>query len=295
MLMLCIKRMMQRISYFEILHIKKGFDKMREKGKDFAEKIIEAEIQKEGQLLDEYLQDGICAAARPDVSEECDEDIQELLKKREAYQKELQDEVEAYRKEEEMRKHRRASGIVKAAMLVLVASGCLFAFSMRSEATRMWWLSSVEKIIGSNRGNTVNNDEERIYSELTEEEAAAEIEEKIGVPMPEFQYLPQGMSFDGYDYDENIKQGYMKYLYNDSIVHFYVHTSDGNASYAWIYDEKAGAEKTIDTEYGRVKLFQADEDTERLIAKWEYQNQQYELVGRLSFEEISLILKNILY
>lgn len=295
MLMLCIKRMMQRISYFEILHIKKGFDKMREKGKDFAEKIIEAEIQKEGQLLDEYLQDGICAAARPDVSEECDEDIQELLKKREAYQKELQDEVEAYRKEEKMRKHRRASGIVKAAMLVLVASGCLFAFSMRSEATRMWWLSSVEKIIGSNRGNTVDNDEERIYSELTEEEAAAEIEEKIGVPVPEFQYLPQGMFFDSYEYDENVLTGRMQYVYEKRVIHLYVYSAEGNASCAWIYDGKTGVEKTVDTEYGQVEVFQTDDDSETIVAKWEYENQQYELVGKLSFEEISLILKNILY
>lgn len=293
MLMLCIKRMMQRISYFEILHIKKGFDKMREKGKDFAEKIIEAEIQKEGQLLDEYLQDGICAAARPDVSEECNEDIQELLKKREAYQKELQDEVEAYRKEEEMRKHRRASGIVKAAMLVLVASGCLFAFSMRSEATRMWWLSSVEKIIGSNRGNTVDNDEERIYSELTEEEAAAEIEEKIGVPVPEFQYLPQGMFFDSYEYDENIMQGCMRYLYDGVIMHFYVYTAGGNASYSWIYDGNAKIEKMIETDYGQIYVYQENAST--VVAKWIYQNHQYELVGKLSFEEISLILKNILY
>lgn len=288
---------------------------MRKKRKDFAEKIIEAEIQKEGKLLDECLRDNVCETTGPNMLDEClrdnvcettepnmsdknSDEIRELIKQREAYQKELQEEVEAYHKEEKMRNSRKHSAMVKAAMLVLVASGCLFAFSMRSEATRMWWLSSVEKIIGSNRGNTVDNDEERVYSEMTEEEAAAEIEEKIGVPVPEFQYLPQGMSFDGYNYDESSLTGKIRYSYNGSIIHLQMFSECGDSSYSWNFDGEILKDSEVETDYGIVKVMEikmSDDAESTVLAEWTYKNYQYELVGKMSFEEILLILENILY
>lgn len=288
---------------------------MRKKRKDFAEKIIEAEIQKEGKLLDECLRNNVCESTGPNMLDEClrdnvcettepnmsdknSDEIRELIKQREAYQKELQEEVEAYHKEEKMRNSRKHSAMVKAAMLVLVASGCLFAFSMRSEATRMWWLSSVEKIIGSNRGNTVNNDEERVYSEMTEEEAAAEIEEKIGVPVPEFQYLPQGMSFDGFECDENTLVGRMQYVYEQHIVHLQIFSESGDSSYSWNFDGEILKDQELVTDYGVVKVMEikmSDDAGSTVLAEWIYENHQYELVGKVSFEEISMILENILY
>lgn len=288
---------------------------MRKKRKDFAEKIIEAEIQKEGKLLDECLRDNVCETTGPNMLDEClrdnvcettepnmsdknSDEIRELIKQREAYQKELQEEVEAYHKEEKMRNSRKHSAMVKAAMLVLVASGCLFAFSMRSEATRMWWLSSVEKIIGSNRGNTVDNDEERVYSEMTEEEAAAEIEEKIGVPVPEFQYLPQGMFFDGYNYDESSLTGKIRYSYNGGIIHLQIFSEYGDSSYSWNFDGEILKDSEVATDYGMVKVMEikmSGDAGSTVLAEWTYKNYQYELVGKMSFEEILLILENILY
>lgn len=269
-----------------------------QKKKDLAEKIIEAEIQKEGKLLEACMQEEHV----PDIftyTEGCPEDeLQELLKKREIYQAELEKESEEYRQQEEQRKHRRYSSMVKVAMLVLVTGGCLFAFSMRSEATRMWWLSSVEKIIGSNRGNYVDNDENRVYSDTTEEEAAAEIEEKIGIQVPEFYYLPQGMYFDSYEYDTDIKQGFLRYCYDDGVVHLLFRSADEDSSYSSIYDGESMKETIIEMDYGTVRVtdMQAKDDTvSNIEAKWVYRNCQYELIGKLSLEEITLIIENIFY
>lgn len=262
---------------------------MQKKRKDLAEKIIEAEIQKTGAMLE---------TAPSMVQMEEPADVQSLLEQRSAYQNAHNEQVAAYRREESAKRARRQSTMVKAAMLVLVVSGCLFAFSMRSEATRMWWLSSVERIVGSNRGNVVDNDGERIYSDMTEKEACVEMQEKIGAPVPELKYKPEGMEFDGVECDENLLSGKMRYLYADCIVHLHIFSEGGNSSYDWQFKGNYEKVSTVDTEYGQVPILRekdASVSEPNLLAEWIYENHQYELIGNFTVEEMTLILENIFY
>lgn len=285
--------------------------------KDLAEKIIEAEIQKTGDTLERHILKNHMQESssvemseenqqvmdqekleRQEMSEEEQAELQELLRKRKAYQEELKSEEEAYRKEEAARKNRRYSSIVKVAVLVLVASGCLFAFSMRSEATRMWWLTSVERVVGKDRETKVNNDENRIISDTTVKEAIAEIEEKTGIPMPEFYYQPVGLKFDGYDYDEVSLRGHLQYVYEECTMHIYAFSSEEDTSYASIFHGEKLSEEIIKTEYADVKVMEFKQENDRsstIVAEWIYHNHQYQLYGKVPLEEIKLILENILY
>lgn len=285
--------------------------------KDLAEKIIEAEIQKTGDALEKHILKNHMQESssvemseenqqvmdqekleRQEMSEEEQAELQELLRKRKAYQEELKSEEEAYRKEEAARNNRRYSSIVKVAVLVLVASGCLFAFSMRSEATRMWWLTSVERVVGKDRETKVNNDNHRIESVLTEKEAIAEIEEKTGIPMPELIYKPQGLIYDGFEYDELVVSGSLRYIYENYIIHIYALSSDRNSSYGWNYDGEVLSEKNIEMPYSDVKILEIkteNEEVANIVAEWTYHNHQYKIEGKLPMEEMLLIIENILY
>lgn len=262
---------------------------MQKKRKDLAEKIIEAEIQKTGAMLES-------APSMGQMEEPAD--VQSLLEKRSAYRNAVNEQVAAYRREESAKKARRQSTMVKAAMLVLVVSGCLFAFSMRSEATRMWWLSSVERIVGFDRGNVVDNSDERIYSDMTEKEACAEMQEKIGAPVPELKYKPEGMEFDGVECDETILNGKVQYLYNGSIVHLHIFSEGGNSSYDWKFEGNYEKVDTVDTDYGQVLILREKNTSvaePNFLAEWIYENHQYELIGNFTVDEMTLILENIFY
>ena len=285
--------------------------------KDLAEKIIEAEIQKTGDALEKHILKNHMQESssvemseenqqvmdqekleRQEMSEEEQAELQELLRKRKAYQEELKSEEEAYRKEEAARKNRRYSSIVKVAVLVLVASGCLFAFSMRSEATRMWWLTSVERVVGKDRETKVNNDENRIISDTTVKEAIAEIEDKTGIPMPEFYYQPAGMVFDSFDYSEIPPRGHMQYEYNGYIIHVNAHSADVDSSYSWVYDGEVLSKENIETTYADVTLMEIkaeNDEVSNVVAEWSYHNKQYQLFGKIPLKELKEIILNILY
>ena len=87
-------------------------------------------------------------------------------------------------------------------------------------------------------------------------------------------------------------------MYNDYVIHLYALTTDTNSSYAWSYDGNVVYEETIETHYGNVKIMeiQAETDeTSNVAAEWTYHNHQYKIEGKLSVEEIKLIIENIWY
>lgn len=230
--------------------------------------------------------------------EELKLEFREIMKKRREYEDEIRRETIAFQKKEAAQKRRRMSGFVKAAVVVLVAGTCLIGFASKSEATRMWWLTSVERIIGRDTGHVVDNDENRVIYDFTEEQAAAEIEEKTGIPMPELQYRPEELVFDGFNYDEISLRGGLYYLYDEYVITMNAFLAEGDVSYSWNYDGTARKEKVVETVYGNVTLFEIKAENDEQVsvsAEWEYMNHQYQLVGKMPMEELEKIILNIFY
>ena len=162
----------------------------------------------------------------------------------------------------------------------------------------MWWLTSVERVVGKDRGNVVNNDENRMISDVSVEEAIAEIEEKTGIPIPELKYQPQGMIFDSCDYSENPPRGHLQYEYNEYIVHINVFSTDVDSSYSWVYDGEVLSEEVVKTSYADVKIMEIKAENDEMsnaVAEWSYHNHQYQLFGKIKIEELKEIILNILY
>jgi len=210
---------------------------------DIAEKIIESEIQKTGASIIEALPEYPEIEVSP---EEKEREFQEILKKREAYQKATRGEL-SFMEEVRAKNKKGFSSFAKVAAIALIVGACLFGFSMRSEATRMWWLSSVEKIVGEDRREAVNNDEDRVISATAEDDARAEILEKTGIPMPIMQYRPEGLIYDGYSFDKEARLGELYYLYDGFVLSFYGFSVDEDSSSYKMQDGEIKSEKTIET------------------------------------------------
>lgn len=232
------------------------------------------------------------------TEEELKIEFQEIMKKRTEYQKQIEQEIIAFQKEERERNRRRFSKMVRAAVIVLVAGTCFVVLAAKSEATRMWWLTSVERIIGKDTGHVVDNDENRVISDMSEHEAVAEIEDKTGIPMPELKYKPQDLVFDGFEYDESVLRGRLYYLYGKYNVRVSAYSTDKDNTYMWNSDGEVVSEEYVETDYATVRLTEIQAENEEIpcaTAEWKYHNYEYQIVGKLPVEELEKIILNILY
>ena len=76
--------------------------------------------------------------------------------------------------------------------MAVVCVACVFAASMTSEANRKYLVNSV-RIWSGDDTKTVNyNDPSNEDANLDEDKAIADVEEKLGVKVPEFYYRPYG-------------------------------------------------------------------------------------------------------
>ena len=101
-----------------------------------------------------------------------------------------------------VRKKRSYLRLGKIAGVAGVCLMCVFAASMTSEANRNYFIRGIKYLSGNDTKVIIGNDEENEDVNTDEYEAIQEIENKIGVEVPEFYYRPQGMRF--YDYEVSV-------------------------------------------------------------------------------------------
>ena len=57
-------------------------------------------------------------------------------------------------------------------------------------------MDKANEVLGDEKNTEIENGEDRLITDRTEEEARSEIEEKLQVQVPTFFYLPDRMDFD---------------------------------------------------------------------------------------------------
>lgn len=194
---------------------------------------------------------------------------------------------------------RRRFAVLKAASVLLVACVGVFGITMTSEGNRLWVMEKVEQVFGSGENVRANNDEDRKFSDVTELEAREMIEEELGIPVPEFFYLPEGTEFWKAELDKAVGNAALLYTLKDgSILYLRMASSREDKTQGMVYDGKFIYEDLYvkdNIEFNtRIRL---DEMTEEEVAdiKWNYKNYSFELVGSIKKEEIKNIIEGIRY
>lgn len=187
-------------------------------------------------------------------------------------------------------------GVQKVAVIVLVAGACIASFSLQSEATRMWWMESFGWNIGDDSATQVDNDVERDIADMPEWEAASTIEKELGIKVPKLQYKPEWLEFSDYVYETITNRAIIYYKIGDEYLTISMTLGLGDYTSSANFDGNILVEKSLETTYGVVHLreIEGTENTNNtMVAEWNYQDAHYEIFGRISYEEMKMIVENI--
>lgn len=178
--------------------------------------------------------------------------------------------------------------------MAVVCVACMFAASMTSEANRKYLVNSVRVWSGDDTKTVDYNDPSNEDAEPDEDKAIADIEEKLGVEMPEFYYRPYGMEFKSYEIDSYMDVAWIEYRYGENIITLYVDKQDSDSTSKT--NSMHGSEKeSLITSMDNISVFlekvQDKEETPCYVAEWRQNNTTYHLSGRINYDEIKKILE----
>ena len=176
----------------------------------------------------------------------------------------------------------------------------LFGVSMSTQGGRSYVMDKANEVLGDEKNTEIENGEDRLITDRTEEEARNEIEEKLQVELPTFIYMPDQMEFDSYEIDDVAQSVYIKYKIGDIYLYFVVQTN---------YAESSGIYRNDEGEYlGNIECNMAnispelwkinDEDSnnsESYLVQWDYKNTYYRISGKITEDEIKGIIVNLVY
>ncbi len=183
---------------------------------------------------------------------------------------------------------------VAAAVLIGV-----FGISMSSEANRAYIMREMNELFGNDVNTRVNNNEV-LESDRTEQHVLEDIENTLGIKMPEFFYLPAEMKYENYSIDEDAQTAFMRYFYQDNYVYFMTMANFKDASSLSQNDkgkevQKISNELVPNLEITLWEIYEERDKKPTYTLSWEYKNVYYELFGKLPIEEMEVIAENVLY
>ncbi len=185
---------------------------------------------------------------------------------------------------------------VKVAGVCLIAGAAVFGVSMTSEANRLFLLQTANEVLGTGDLMQTNNDDDRLRSVGDEYEAREIITDALNVQVPDFLYLPDGMSYQEYELVEEIGYAVLEYSYSDGFIYLTISNSLTDMSQGDI-NEKQNESEEIETLSGKIDFVikEMEEGKGQYIASWKYKNVAYSMFGEISREELIKILEKISY
>lgn len=263
---------------------------------DKLKKWLEEEVKKENKIIEE----SVFSEGKDEQEEITEEELETfyeaLMEKvwiREKEEREIRKEIRHVRKLEV--RHRLA----KTAGFVIVCTLAVFAASMTSEANRNYFVNSVKYLTGNDTKILVDNDESSDRPSFEEERVREEIEEKIGVDVPEFLYRPE--SFEFYDYNIRDEAGIanLRYSYNDNIISLYIGKEDVNSqsnSFSLVGSSKEIIYMSKEEISVNIMEVLADGDWEpTYLAEWIWKGQYYQVSGKMPKAVFEKLIKEIVF
>lgn len=175
----------------------------------------------------------------------------------------------------------------------------LFGVSMSTQGGRSYVMDKAKEVLGDEENTEIENGEDRLITDRTEEEARNEIEEKLQVEVPTFLYLPDRMDFDSYEIDETAQSVYIRYKKDNDYIYFVIQANYVDKSGIYRNDEGNCLGKVsnnmsdIEAEVWEIK--DEEEEISTYLAQWDYKNSYYRISGRITRDEIENIIKDIVY
>lgn len=185
----------------------------------------------------------------------------------------------------------------KVAGVAILCCACIFAASMTSEANRNYFVKGIRYLAGDDTRVVVGNDDENEDIKMDEYKAIADIENQLGIDMPEFYYRPVGFEFISYEVNSVLKIAHLQYQLEGNIVAFYINKVNENtiSNTSSILGEEV--QTSIAVEGGEqvvIKKIQEKDDTiPTYIAQWGSNDVVYNISGKIKLDELKKMLKQM--
>ena len=174
--------------------------------------------------------------------------------------------------------------------MAVVCVACVFAASMTSEANRKYLVNSVRIWSGDDTKTVVDNDDSNEKANVDEDEAIADIKEKLGVEMPIFYWRPQGLNFKSYELKAPLDVARIEYEYEENIIVLYIdkQSSDIASNISSMHGDKQEIIDSEGTDSGIVleKIENKDDKNSNYVARWYKNNVEYVFSGKIDIEEL---------
>lgn len=198
------------------------------------------------------------------------------------------------------RRHKTAGGMQrlgKVVVMAVVAVACVFAASMTSEANWTYLVNSVRIWSGDDTKTVVYNDDSNENANPDEAKAIIDIEEKLGVEVPEFYYRPYGMEFLNYTIRDLTSLARIEYRYKTNRIVLLIDKQNDDRSSrikSTCGDEQKLIVTSNDGTTVEIKQNYDDEETS-YSAEWEKNGVTYTLSGKIELEEIKKIIEKMIF
>lgn len=266
---------------------------------DLADQILEHELLKEAARIEEETKDTEVPFQEGDEERLFARIMEQVEKQKE--QGRTTSKIEEFTRsadEYERKRKRRFRMAARAAAAVVVLSVGVFGFAMTSEGNRLRVMEIWDKIFSTGSQIQIDNSGDRQYSNNDEQLARDEIYSQLQVSVPEFFYIPNGMSFNSYNIDSESGSAYMIYDYEGENLILYISTDEQDNSVNNTTNETS---KPVDTitmnikgENIEMKLWNSKSDGINVV-QWKFHNTYYEFGGKISEDEIRKIIQYILF
>lgn len=175
----------------------------------------------------------------------------------------------------------------------------IFTVSMSSEANRAYIMQEVNRLFGNDVNTELDNVEVK-ESGRTVEYAFEDIENTFGITMPEFFYLPKEMEYQDYMLDEEAQTAIIRYSYKDQIIYITVFVN--NKEISRLAQEDTGmhlfdisSQLLPELKSSLWEIYEDGDKQTTYSLKWNYKNAYYEILGKISKQEIENIAREIVY
>lgn len=191
---------------------------------------------------------------------------------------------------------KRGHKIAKAAGFVVVATMCVFAASMTSEANRSYFINKVRYLTGDDTKIVGSNDEKNDKSAATETEAKNRIEDQLGLKIPNFTYRPDSFEFYTYEVDSSSEFALMEYKYDKTTISMHLSRKDlSSESNMFSLHGRQITTINLQEDAIKVKIFEIKDNQDivsSFAAHWIMDGVYYQISGKMKKDEfIKLVEK----
>lgn len=193
-------------------------------------------------------------------------------------------------------KKKRRLFLALAAVLILVCGSV-----MTGTGSKSYWKVLWDRVAGNENLSyiDVENMDSQDTEDLDEVQVFHEIHEELGIYPARLLYMPDSMSFAGYEIDNEQSRAVIFYQYNNQMIRYSMYMNDSDSSHGQVEPDQFAEEYQVETKDNisvNIREYKVTNYKEnRYVAEFEYRDAQYQLIGLMKKDEFNKIIENLYF